>query len=120
MPFEESGSTTNLYYSFDVARVHVIMLGSYTDFDFESPQYKWLEADLRKVDRKVTPWTVVLIHAPWYNSNTAHQGDKESDDMKKSMEVLLFLARVDIVFAGHVDAYERIVSPTLPYFIAIC
>ena len=120
MPFEESGSTTNLYYSFDVAGVHVIMLGSYTDFDFESPQYKWLEADLRKVDRKVTPWTVVLIHAPWYNSNTAHQGEKESDDMKKSMEVLLFLARVDIVFAGHVHAYERFVSPTLPYFIAIC
>ncbi|KAM3689492.1 hypothetical protein ACB098_09G051900 [Castanea mollissima] len=107
MPFEESGSTTNLYYSFDVAGVHVIMLGSYTDFDFESPQYKWLEADLRKVDRKVTPWTVVIIHAPWYNSNTAHQGEKESDDMKKSMEVLIFLARVDIVFAGHVHAYER-------------
>nr|POE64344.1 putative purple acid phosphatase 20 [Quercus suber] len=78
-----------------------------TDFDFESPQYKWLEADLRKVYRNVTPWTVVLIHAPWYNSNTAHQGEKESDDMKKSMEALIFLARVDIVFAGHVNAYKR-------------
>ncbi|KAK4772933.1 hypothetical protein SAY87_027952 [Trapa incisa] len=33
MPFEESGSDSNLYYSFDVAGVHVIMLGSYTDFD---------------------------------------------------------------------------------------
>ncbi|GMH28730.1 hypothetical protein Nepgr_030573 [Nepenthes gracilis] len=33
MPFEESGSTSNLYYSFDVAGVHVIMLGSYIEFD---------------------------------------------------------------------------------------
>ena len=31
MPFDESGSTSNLYYSFDVSGVHVVMLGSYTD-----------------------------------------------------------------------------------------
>ncbi|KAK9921228.1 hypothetical protein M0R45_029747 [Rubus argutus] len=51
MPYEESGSDSNLYYSFNVAGVHVIMLGSYTDFDPNSPQYKWLQADLAKVDR---------------------------------------------------------------------
>ncbi|XP_030453750.2 probable purple acid phosphatase 20 isoform X1 [Syzygium oleosum] len=107
MPFEESGSDSNLYYSFDVAGVHIIMLGSYTDFDPSSAQYKWLQADLGKVDRKRTPWIVVLIHAPWYNSNTAHQGEKESVEMKASMEGLLYQARVDVVFAGHVHAYER-------------
>ncbi|KAF5949671.1 hypothetical protein HYC85_011664 [Camellia sinensis] len=31
MPYEESGSSSNLYYSFDVAGAHLIMLGSYTD-----------------------------------------------------------------------------------------
>ncbi|KAF9599363.1 hypothetical protein IFM89_036849 [Coptis chinensis] len=107
MPFEESGSDSNLYYSFEVAGVHVIMLGSYTDFETDSAQYKWLQADLAKVDRNRTPWIVVLIHAPWYNSNTAHQGEYESDGMKKSMEGLLYGARVDVVFAGHVHAYER-------------
>ncbi|KAK1561873.1 hypothetical protein Q3G72_002342 [Acer saccharum] len=107
MPFEESGSGSNLYYSFDVAGVHVVMLGSYTDFDENSDQYKWLEADLKKVDRGRTPWIVVLIHAPWYNSNTAHQGESESVDMKAAMEGLLYQARVDVVFAGHVHAYER-------------
>lgn len=108
MPFEESGSNSNLYYSFDVAAgVHVIMLGSYTDFDPDSDQYKWLQADLGKVNRGKTPWIVVLIHAPWYNTNTAHQGEPESDLMKKSMERLLYNARVDFVFAGHVHAYER-------------
>ncbi|CAK7339625.1 unnamed protein product [Dovyalis caffra] len=107
MPFEESGSTSNLFYSFSVAGVHVIMLGSYADFDPNSEQYKWLQADLGKVDRAKTPWLVAIIHSPWYNSNTAHQGEAESVDMKKYMEDLIYQARVDVVFAGHVHAYER-------------
>jgi hypothetical protein len=110
MPFEESGSDSNLYYSFDVSGVHVIMLGSYTDFDPESSQYKWLQGDLKKINRGKTPWVVVLIHAPWYNSNEAHQGEAESVNMKTSMEDLLYNARVDVVFTGHVHAYERFVS----------
>ena len=119
MPFEESGSNSNLYYSFNVAGVHVIMLGSYTDFDNTSAQYQWLQADLGKINRKLTPWIVAVVHAPWYNSNFAHIEEKEEVDMKESMEDLLYKARVDVVFAGHVDAYERFVSPTLPYFIVI-
>ena len=115
MPFEQSGSTSNLYYSFEVAGVHVIMMGSYTDFDTSSTQYQWLEADLGKVDRSKTPWLVVIVHAPWYNSNTAHQGESESDDMKLAMEELLYGARADVVFAGHVHAYERFVSSYYPY-----
>ncbi|KAK2364362.1 purple acid phosphatase [Trifolium repens] len=107
MPFEESGSDSNLYYSFDVSGVHVIMLGSYTDFNPESSQYKWLQGDLHKINRRKTPWVVVLIHAPWYNSNEAHQGEAESVNMKTSMEDLLYNARVDVVFTGHVHAYER-------------
>ncbi|KAL5806596.1 hypothetical protein ACOSQ4_029329 [Xanthoceras sorbifolium] len=105
MPYDDSGSSSNLYYSFQVTGTHVVMLGSYTDFDADSAQYKWLEADLAKVDRKKTPWVVVVLHAPWYNTNTAHQG--EGEGMRKSMEKLLYKARVDVVFAGHVHAYER-------------
>ncbi|XP_065617237.1 probable purple acid phosphatase 20 [Quercus suber] len=107
MPFEESGSNSNLYYSFNVAGVHVIMLGSYTDFDNTSAQYQWLQADMGKINRKITPWIVAVVHAPWYNSNFAHIEEKEEVDMKESMEDLLYKARVDVVFAGHVDAYER-------------
>lgn len=43
MPFEESGSSSNLYYSFEVAGVHIIMLGSYADYDQYSDQYRWLK-----------------------------------------------------------------------------
>ncbi|XP_061336382.1 purple acid phosphatase 22-like [Gastrolobium bilobum] len=105
MPFEESGSTSNLYYSFEVAGTHVIMLGSYTDFDDKSDQYKWLQSDLANIDRVKTPWVIALLHAPWYNTNDAHKGEGES--MRKAMEELLYNARVDLVFAGHVHAYER-------------
>ncbi|CAH8268416.1 unnamed protein product [Arabidopsis lyrata] len=105
MPHTESLSDSNLYYSFDVAGVHTVMLGSYTDFDSDSDQYQWLQADLAKVDRKTTPWVVVLLHAPWYNTNEAHEGEGES--MRVAMECLLFSARVDVVFSGHVHAYER-------------
>ncbi|XP_010527652.1 PREDICTED: probable purple acid phosphatase 20 [Tarenaya hassleriana] len=107
MPYEESGSTSNLYYSFNVAGVHVIMLGSYTDFGPTSDQYKWLENDIKKIDRKITPWVVAVVHAPWYSSNKAHLGEDESVKMKEDMETMLYQARVDLVFAGHVHAYER-------------
>ncbi|XP_047310902.1 purple acid phosphatase 18-like [Impatiens glandulifera] len=105
MPFEESESPSNLYYSFEVAGVHIIMLGSYTDYDKYSEQYSWLKGDLSKVDRNRTPWLLALFHVPWYNSNWAHQG--EGDNMMASIEPLLHAAGVDIVLAGHVHAYER-------------
>lgn len=105
MPYQQSSSSSNLYYSFDTAGCHVIMLGSYADFDEDSDQYKWLQADIARIDRVVTPWVFVLLHAPWYNSNAAHKGEGES--MRKAMEELLYDARVDAVFAGHVHAYER-------------
>ncbi|KAF9672983.1 hypothetical protein SADUNF_Sadunf11G0101100 [Salix dunnii] len=105
MPFEESGSSSNLYYSFEVAGAHIIMLGSYTDYDEYSDQYNWLKVDLAKVDRNKTPWLLALFHVPWYNSNEAHQN--EGDWMMAAMEPLLYAAGVDIVLAGHVHAYER-------------
>ncbi|KAI3960908.1 hypothetical protein MKW98_019109 [Papaver atlanticum] len=107
MPFEESGSTSNLYYSFEVAGVHVIMLGSYTKFGRESDQYKWLQYDLAKVDRNRTPWLIVFVHAPWYTKNIDHQLEFASVGMKYAMEDLIYKARVDVVFAGHIHSYER-------------
>uniref|UniRef100_A0A0D3FVK7 Purple acid phosphatase n=1 Tax=Oryza barthii TaxID=65489 RepID=A0A0D3FVK7_9ORYZ len=98
------------------SRRHVVMLGSYADFNSSSEQYRWLARDLAAVDRGATPWVVVLLHAPWYNTNAAHEGEGEA--MRKAMERLLYEARVDIVFAGHVHAYERFVSSILISAIA--
>ncbi|XP_020594768.1 probable purple acid phosphatase 20, partial [Phalaenopsis equestris] len=107
MPFEQGNSPSNLFYSFDAAGgdVHVLMLGSYAEYGIGSEQYRWMKADIGKVDRRRTAWVVAVVHAPWYNSNEAHRG--EGEGMRKVAEELIYEGRVDVVFAGHVHAYER-------------
>jgi len=93
------------YYSFEAGCAHVTILNSYEDYHSGSAQHQWLVEDLKRVNREVTPWLIVIVHAPWYNSNYAHH--LEGEEMRVSMEPLLYSAKVDIVFAGHVHAYER-------------
>lgn len=108
MPSEASGARNgNLYYSFDVASAHIIHLNSYMDFNETSAQYAWLMKDLAAVDRSKTPWLIVNMHAPWYNSNQHHHDEMEEVAMKAALETKLHSFNVDIVFAGHVHAYER-------------
>ncbi|CAM8916245.1 unnamed protein product [Rhodiola kirilowii] len=94
-----------MYYLFDVAGAHIIILGSYAEFDANSDQYRWLKADLGKIDRSATHWLIVVLHVPWYNTNKFHKG--EGEEMMRAMEELLYKARVDIVFTGHIHSYER-------------
>jgi hypothetical protein len=94
-----------LYHSFDVGGAHIVLLGSYADFDEGSAQAEWLADDLGAVDRARTPWVLVGMHVPWYNSNLAHGG--EGDAIRDALERTLYNHGVDAVFAGHVHAYER-------------
>ncbi|KAM1301927.1 purple acid phosphatase 23-like isoform X2 [Malus sylvestris] len=105
VPSEESGSKSNFYYSFDAGGVHFIMLGAYIDYNATGAQYAWLKDDLHRVDRTVTPWLVAAWHPPWYNSYSSHY--QEFECMRQEMEALLYQYGVDIVFSGHVHAYER-------------
>jgi hypothetical protein len=103
VPSEESGSNTKFYYSFNAGGIHFIMLGAYVDYNRTGAQYSWLEKDLRKIDRRVTPWVVAAWHPPWYNSYSSHY--QEFECMRQAMEGLLYQHGVDIVFSGHVSAY---------------
>ncbi|KAK1693113.1 hypothetical protein QYE76_009810 [Lolium multiflorum] len=104
-PFRASGSTEPLWYSVKIASAHVVVLSSYSAYGQYTPQWTWLDAELRRVDRKVTPWLVVLMHSPWYNSNGYHYMEGES--MRVQFERWLVDAKVDLVLAGHVHSYER-------------
>ncbi|GFS31398.1 purple acid phosphatase 23 [Actinidia rufa] len=124
VPSKESGSNSNFYYSFDAGGVHFIMLGAYVDYNSTGAQYAWLKEDLRNIDRSVTPWLVAAWHPPWYNSYSSHY--QEFECMRQQMETLLYQYGVDIVFSGHVHAYERMnrvynytLDPCGPVYITI-
>ncbi|XP_031263907.1 purple acid phosphatase 15-like [Pistacia vera] len=104
-PYKEGGSSSALYYSFNSGGIHFVMLGAFVNYDKSSDQYNWLERDLAEVDRKVTPWLVAAWHRPWYSTYVAQY--REAECMRVEMEELLYHSGVDIVFNGHVHAYER-------------
>ncbi|XVF65208.1 hypothetical protein PTKIN_Ptkin09bG0228800 [Pterospermum kingtungense] len=105
VPSKESGSSSKFYYSFNAGGIHFVMLGGYTNYYKSGDQYKWLQKDLAKVDRKRTPWVVVAMHPTWYSTYTKHY--RENECMRQQMEGLLYKYGVDIVLSGHVHAYER-------------
>jgi hypothetical protein len=110
-------SNDELYYSFSTGLFHVVMLAGYCPemtttksqpcLAAGSAQATWLEADLAAVDRDITPWVVVAFHQPYMNSNTAHSIANEGVYIQEAVEDLLYAAKVDIVFSGHIHAYER-------------
>ncbi|CAN1290029.1 Bifunctional purple acid phosphatase 26 [Linum perenne] len=104
-PYLASHSTFPLWYAIKRASAHIIVLSSYSPFVKYTPQWTWLREELKKVDREKTPWLIVLMHVPIYNSNEAHFMEGES--MRAAFEEWFVHYRVDVIFAGHVHAYER-------------
>lgn len=129
-------SSNELYYSFNAGLVHFVMVAGYCPemrTSREQPclaegstQLKWLKEDLSSVDRQSTPWVVVAFHQPYVNSNDAHSISTEGAPMQEAIESTLYENKVDLVFSGHVHAYERSCqvyqykcTPGAPYYITI-
>ncbi|XP_074591277.1 phosphoenolpyruvate phosphatase-like isoform X1 [Curcuma longa] len=104
-PYKASQSSSPLWYAIRRASAHIIVLSSYSPFVKYTPQWHWLRAELKRVDREKTPWLIILMHAPLYNSNAAHY--MEGEAMRAVFEKWFVKYKVDMVFAGHVHAYER-------------
>ncbi|OVA08699.1 Phosphoesterase domain [Macleaya cordata] len=105
VPYRASGSTAPFWYSIKRASAYIIVLSSYSAYGKYTPQFKWLEQELPKVNRSETPWLIVLMHSPWYNSYNYHY--MEGETMRVMYEPWFVKYKVDVVFAGHVHAYER-------------
>ncbi|OLQ13473.1 Purple acid phosphatase 18 [Symbiodinium microadriaticum] len=105
MPYAQSGSVDPNYWSRDIGPMHVVALNSYAASGPDSFQFNWLKKDLEAFNRKRTPWLVVMMHAPFYNSNLGHLG--EATVMMGDLEELFFKHGVNVVLAGHVHSYER-------------
>ncbi|XP_073289854.1 purple acid phosphatase 5-like [Primulina huaijiensis] len=105
VPYKASKSTSPLWYSIKRASAYIIVLSSYSAYGKYTPQYNWLEREFPKVNRSETPWLIVLLHSPMYNSNNYHYMEGES--MRVMIEPWFVENKVDLVFSGHVHSYER-------------
>ena len=120
MPFEASKAVSNLWFSFDYKGVHFVSINTEADypgapiFPFTSAggfgdQVGWLEADLKSVDLKKTPWVVVVGHRPMYTTNKRNVDFPpfQQERVKSAFEDIIYKHGVDFYIAGHVHAYER-------------
>eukprot|EP00760_Papus_ankaliazontas_P018886 PhM_4_TR17749/c0_g1_i1/m.3674 len=109
--------------SFDVGTVHFVLLNSEYSSSRPSPvappsrpsewrQYflghlQFLESDLAAVDRKVTPWVVVIMHRPLHGSYSADK--KYRKGVVPEFESVLARHKVNLFIGGHKHYYERTV-----------
>ena len=118
MPRDNRGSNGNFWFSFDLGNVHILSFSTEHDYAPGSPQYKWIEQDMRRADsrRDVVPWLVVTGHRPLYSSEkdyccccaqcNATAGGR-AKALRQALEPLILQYRVDLVVTGHLHAYER-------------
>jgi hypothetical protein len=115
LPYNASGSDSPFWYSLNIGPIHMISISFEHDYAQGSPQWLWLQQDLAKVDRKVTPWVVAGVHRPIYTSNNMTLPNV--DAMRAAMEPLFVgpnggdkggAPAVDIVITSHVHCLERL------------
>ena len=89
-------------YSFDLGNAHWTVLDSNPYVDWEDPALKsWLESDLRRASKAT--WRFVAFHHPGFNSSTAHF----QDQWMRLLSPIFEKSKVQMVFSGHVHAYQR-------------
>jgi len=95
------------WYSFDYGTAHIVIISSEHDFTPGSAQYNWIQQDLEKVNRSLTPWVIFNAHRPMYSSEN-YAGDwAVAQNMQTAFEEILNKYQVDLMLAGHYHAYER-------------
>ncbi|KAJ4823874.1 prolyl aminopeptidase [Turnera subulata] len=86
-PYHLSVTSTGFMSRIKLQIVH-LHFGKYT------PQYKWLEKELPKVNRTETPWLIVLMHCPMYHSYEHHY--MEGETMRVIYEEWFVKYKVDV------------------------
>ena len=92
-------ASSQLNWGFYAAKAKITNLLVITIFFRYFPQYKWLEEEQPKVNQTETPWLIVLMNSPWYNSCNYHFLEGES--MRVTYEAWFVKYKVDVVFASH-------------------
>lgn len=96
------------YYSFDCADAHFTILDS---IDNPIGQTDWLYNDLANEKE----WKFVFSHHPIYTSETNHFGGWEN--FRNEWENIFISQGVDVVWNGHIHAYERYLENNIMYMV---
>lgn len=99
----------NGYYAYTYGGARIIMLNVYASMDPGSLQYMWFEDELKAANdnRGEAPWVVVVMHTPIYNTFALHLHDVQIFAARSHLEPLMVDYRVNLVFSGHIHAYQR-------------
>jgi hypothetical protein len=110
---KNSGSNSNMWYSFDVTDPTTSLTTHFIAWDTEAwwsqtpaeqaAQLAWLKADLAAVDRTATPWVVSYAHKAWYMDDTIQPPNGAGAEVW----TLMHEGGVDLFFCGHVHEYRR-------------
>ena len=105
LPYEYGNS----YYSWHFGGAYFLMINAYSSMQPGSLQRRWINKQLHKINRMrdVYPWIVVVIHTPIYNTFGKHLHDEQMHNAKKHLEPLFVEQKVNLVFSGHIHAYQR-------------
>ncbi|KAF4677415.1 hypothetical protein FOL47_001627 [Perkinsus chesapeaki] len=97
----------NWWYSFSFGIVRYFMLSSEHDWTEGSEQWKWLNEELSKVNRSITPWVIVTSHRPMIVSAYGSSEDPVEEQLRLAMLPLFKKHKVDLFVGGHWHHYER-------------
>ena len=93
------------YYSFDYGQVHFIVMASESSFQEGSPQYKFINEDLKKASEdKDVNWVIVTTYGPFYTSPSTHKAEK---DLRDIYHPIFEKYNVDLVLQAHNHNYQR-------------
>jgi hypothetical protein len=98
------------WYSFNFGNLHIVQMSSEHNITRGSPMMNWMEADLKAVDRSVTPWVIVTNHRPMYTSENYRSDFVYSQHMQRLVEDVLHDNEVDLFLAGQNRKSHRFMS----------
>jgi predicted phosphodiesterase len=101
--FANNPGSSETWYSFDVGNAHFTVIDAAQDYHAGTPMGDWLRTDVAVPNRC---WRFVVMHQPLYTSDP-QSTLPEVQAMRADLAPIFEAAGVDVVFAGHVHAYER-------------
>ncbi|PYP79702.1 MAG: alkaline phosphatase, partial [Gemmatimonadetes bacterium] len=103
-----AGDSGKFYYSYDLGSWHVVVLNSNISTLVDSPQEKWLKADL---DTHRAQCAVAIWHLPLFSSTSGTGLPVVNADVKPLWDDL-YAAGAEIVINAHYEVYERFAPQT--------